>query len=76
LVPRNQQGAVLEAPGQVIQQATEMISHGAIKAITGEQIPIRVDTLCLHGDHPEASAQASLLNQALCEAGIDIRSPA
>jgi UPF0271 protein len=76
LVPRNQPGAVVEDPERIIRQATDMISQQSIQSISGESIQLKVDTMCLHGDHPQAVQQASLLNQALRAAGIDIRSPA
>ena len=76
LVPRNQPGAVIEDPERIIRQATDMISQQSIQAISGESIQLKVDTLCLHGDHPQAVQQASRLNQALRAAGINIRPPA
>ncbi len=54
LVPRSQPGAVIEDPSQVVQRALQMASEGRVKAINGDVIDLRVQTLCVHGDNPGA----------------------
>jgi UPF0271 protein len=34
---------------------------------------VRVDTLCLHGDHPGAAENARAVRKALQEAGVEIK---
>lgn len=39
----------------------------------GTLIPVRADSVCLHGDNPEAAAIAARLRAAVLEAGIALR---
>ncbi|MCC7119314.1 MAG: LamB/YcsF family protein [Anaerolineales bacterium] len=60
LLSRSVAGAVLESPAEVAAQAWRLIQSGGL------------DTLCLHGDHPNAVANAHLLKQALEANGVKI----
>lgn len=59
-------------PGAVIHDATlagprmaEMVRAGAIITASGKHIPARIDTICLHGDTPEAVELAASVRRAL-----------
>ncbi len=54
LVPRNQAHACLDQTEEVIHQVKRMVQKGEFEAISGEIIPLRIDTICLHGDGPHA----------------------
>jgi 5-oxoprolinase (ATP-hydrolysing) subunit A len=68
LMPRSQAGAVLTDPGAVAENAVRL----AIEGITVNGEMVTVDTLCLHGDNPEAVENAKAVRQALQAAGIAI----
>ena len=42
-----------------------MVQAGAIIAESGQKIPMRIDTICLHGDTPEAKAIAQEVRRVL-----------
>lgn len=63
-------GAVLADEGEVARHALELARDG-IRVSSGA---IRVDTLCLHGDHPNAAENARRVRAALEGAGIPISS--
>jgi UPF0271 protein len=46
-----------------------------VVARTGERVPLRMDTLCLHGDRPDAAAFARALRETLQAEGVRIRAP-
>jgi 5-oxoprolinase (ATP-hydrolysing) subunit A len=48
-----------------------MVRDGAIHAASGKRIPARIDTVCVHGDGPEALAIARAVRAAL-EAGVTV----
>jgi UPF0271 protein len=73
LVPRGQPGAVLHDPDTVAARALAMVQDGAVTAIDGTRIPLRADSLCLHGDTPGALALARATRAALDAAGIAVR---
>lgn len=75
LVPRGQPGAVIERVEDALVQVRDMLRDGAVRAIDGSRVPIRADTLCLHGDRPDAAAFAAALHDALCDDGIAILPP-
>jgi len=73
LVSRKRSGAVLEDPGEIQTRVIRMIKEGKVEAITGEVIEIQPDTICVHGDNPEAIAIVKKLVSAVKAAGIGIK---
>jgi UPF0271 protein len=72
LVARGTAGAVLEEPGEVAAQALRIVRDGSVPGAGGEEIPVRADTLCLHGDHPRAADNARAVRHALEAAGVSV----
>lgn len=54
LVSRSQPGAVHHDPMVATAQALAFAQGQPIKAITGEEVLIKADSLCVHGDNPAA----------------------
>jgi 5-oxoprolinase (ATP-hydrolysing) subunit A len=73
LVPRTQQGAVIDDADTVVDRAVMMARDRAVVAIDGSRLSIDIETLCVHGDTPGAAALASRIRRALATAGIDVR---
>lgn len=65
LVPRNQAHACLDQTEEVIHQVKRMVQKGEVQALSGEIIPLRIDTICLHGDGPHALAFAQVIRELL-----------
>jgi UPF0271 protein len=70
LTPRSLDGAVIKDVDIVVQRALLMAREGRVRARTGAEIPLRVDTICVHGDTPGAAALAAALRQGLERGGI------
>jgi UPF0271 protein len=49
--------------------------RGQVTASDGTVLPLRADTLCIHGDTPGAAAIARAVREALAAAGVDVRRP-
>jgi 5-oxoprolinase (ATP-hydrolysing) subunit A len=75
LVDRAESGAVLADPAEAARQAVSL-ARGAVVAADGCVLTLWVDTLCIHGDSPDAVAIATAVRAALAESGIDIVAPA
>lgn len=73
LVPRSQPGAIIHDPARAADRAIRMVTEGVVEAISGETIPLEIDTLCIHGDTPDAPAIAAALRAALEQKGIAVR---
>jgi 5-oxoprolinase (ATP-hydrolysing) subunit A len=73
LVPRSRPGAVIHDTQAVIERSVRLATEKTVVAITGEIVRVDADTLCLHGDTPDAVALASALRSALEAAGVVLR---
>ncbi len=72
LVPRSVAGSVLADPERAAAQALEIARDGRVTAADGSRIALEADTLCLHGDNPQAVAIARAVRRALEGAGVAI----
>lgn len=72
LLPRGAPGAVIESLDHAIAQVRRLALHGEVVAYDGRVVPLRADTLCLHGDRPDAAAFARAVREALLAEGITI----
>ena len=46
-----------------------------VVAADGTNVPLNVETICVHGDTPGAAVLAARIRQALSDAGIQIMAP-
>ena len=72
LTPRGMPGAVIETLEESLTQVRQLLREGCVTARTGERLMLRADTLCLHGDRPDAVAFARSLRLALQDEGIEV----
>ncbi len=72
LVDRALPGAVLHDPETAAARILAMARAGAIIAQSGHRIAARIDTVCLHGDTPEAVSMAQALRARLQAEGITL----
>lgn len=75
LAPRGTPGAVIEGFDDALAQVRDFVRNGIVMARDGSRVPIRADTLCLHGDRADAAEFACGLRAALEAEGIAIRAP-
>ncbi len=73
LAPRSQPGAVVHDPQGVAARALQMARDGTVISLSGKRLELNAETLCLHGDEPNAPASAQAVRTALAGAGIDVR---
>jgi 5-oxoprolinase (ATP-hydrolysing) subunit A len=74
LVPRGQPGAVLHDPEEVGRRVLAMVQENALITVSGKRLPVRVDSICVHGDSPGAVAMAGAVRARLEGAGITLKS--
>ena len=72
LVPRALPGSMIEDPDDVAQRSLQIVTTGTITTISGEDIPVQADTLCLHGDTTGTVEIASKVRTELVQAGVEI----
>jgi UPF0271 protein len=72
LVSRKLPGSLITDPDAVAERVLGL-TRGVVKAITGKEIHIEVDTICLHGDTPGAGSIARRVRERLEAAGVKPR---
>ena len=75
LVPRGEAGAVIEDLEASLAQVRSIVRDGVVIARTGERVTLRADTLCLHGDRPDAASFARAVRELLESDGIRVQAP-
>ncbi len=75
LTPRGIPGAVLSDPAAAAAQAVALATRGEVVARGGGLLRLRADTICVHGDRPDAAAFARALREALSTAGLRVEAP-
>jgi 5-oxoprolinase (ATP-hydrolysing) subunit A len=58
-----------------VAQALGMAREGRVRATDGRWVTLAIETLCVHGDGPEAVALAGRLRCALEAAGVRLAPP-
>lgn len=74
LTPRTSRGALIDDPDAVVSRAVRMVREGVVLTRDGQPVPLRVDTICVHGDTPGAGELARRLRTGLEAEGIEVRS--
>jgi 5-oxoprolinase (ATP-hydrolysing) subunit A len=72
LVPRHEAGSVYDDPARAATQAVGLVVRDSVVADDGSVLALAVDTLCVHGDSPNAVALAEAVRHALVEAGVSV----
>jgi UPF0271 protein len=72
LASRRLEGTLIHDAGRATEQALRMVTEGTVVAIDGSVVHLRVDTLCVHGDNPDAVDFVRTLRQELVAAGVEL----
>lgn len=75
LVSRKRADAQLHDADEAAARAIRMVREGKVRAVNGEDIDLRADTICIHGDGPHAADFARRLRAAFEAAGVTVRAP-
>lgn len=73
LVPRQMPGSVLHDRVAIADRAVRLAQAGEIVAVDGGVIRTAAQSLCIHGDTPDAVAIAKAVRAGLFLAGVEIR---
>lgn len=66
LTPRSQAGSVLDHHS-ALAQVQQLLQNGTVQSDTGDSVVITADTLCVHGDNPQAVALVQSIRQLLSQ---------
>lgn len=75
LTPRSRPGAVIHDPAAVVQRGIRMVRDRVVLTTGGREIPMHIDTICVHGDTAGAAELTRGLREGLEGAGIRVGRP-
>jgi len=70
LAPRSAPGALIEDPDAAGRQAVALATAHQVTAIDGTAVPVWCETLCIHGDSPDATTVSAAVRRALEDTGL------
>jgi UPF0271 protein len=72
LVARSKPGAVITDEEQAVSRVVRMVTQGKVTAISGKDVPIKADSVCVHGDNEKALAFVMKIREKLEQSGVEI----
>jgi len=75
LTPRSHEQALIVQSKYSTERVIRMVLEHKVESRTGEEMNMRADTICVHGDSPDALEHVIQLSQALAEAEIEVVHP-
>ena len=72
LTSRSLPDALITDRSRSVDQALQMITSATVTALNGEKVPIKADTLCIHGDGDHALEFSIALRAAFAENGVEV----
>ncbi|HUE41746.1 MAG TPA: 5-oxoprolinase subunit PxpA [Chthoniobacterales bacterium] len=75
LVSRSRPDALLHKPAEAAPRVLRMLQEGKVRSVDGVDVDVRPETICLHGDNPEAVEFARALRLQLEKEGVVLRAP-
>ena len=72
LTSRKVEGAVIHDAPYAAERVVRMVQDGQITTVTGKLIPVKIDSICVHGDNPAAVVMARAVRAALEAAGMTV----
>jgi len=73
LVSRKRADAQVHDAEEAVRRAIRMVRDGIVTPVDGDDIHIKVDTICIHGDGPHAAEFAHRLRSGFDAAGIAVK---
>lgn len=65
LTPRRRPDALITDEKKAVSQVLEMVQHRRVITVSGKQLPVAADTVCIHGDGADPAGFAKALRAAL-----------
>jgi 5-oxoprolinase (ATP-hydrolysing) subunit A len=75
LVSRSRPDALLHDASEAAPRVLRMLREGKVRSVDGVDVDVRAETICLHGDNPEAVDFARTLRSRLESQAVAFRAP-
>jgi UPF0271 protein len=75
LTPRSDPNALHESAEVTANQVLHMVKHQEVIAVSGKQVPVKADTVCIHGDGAHALSFAKAIVTILTQNNVSVKNP-
>jgi len=73
LTPRSQPYAMIDDVEAAVLQVKRMVTEGRVQSVRGNDVAVRADTLCIHGDQPGALAFVKRIRAELEQTRVEVK---
>ena len=73
LVPRDKPGAFIHAPEESAARMLKLVREGTVETPDGQVLKLKVHSICMHGDSPEAVKMAEVVKTTLEKNGVAVK---
>lgn len=73
LTPRREASAMIASTTEALEQSRSIVMNGTVLSRQGTIVNVRADTLCIHGDSPQAAELAAAVRAGLQTLGVEIK---
>jgi UPF0271 protein len=73
LVSRGKPGAVIHDVKAAADRILRALHDNVMVSVTGKKVPVKIDTICVHGDTPTAVEMARQLRTQLVQCGVELK---
>ena len=75
LTPRSATNALIEDGHEAGRQVVQMVERGTVAATDGTTVPVKAETICIHGDADNALSFAETIYEILRQHHVSIQQP-
>jgi 5-oxoprolinase (ATP-hydrolysing) subunit A len=75
LTPRSSKYSMIESPSLAAQQVLQMVQRKTVTTVSGKEIPVAAETICIHGDAEHALEFAKAVVNLLRQNNVSIKKP-
>jgi 5-oxoprolinase (ATP-hydrolysing) subunit A len=72
LAPRHLPGAVVHDLEAIRARVVKLVTTGCVTTLDGQDLGLEADTLCVHGDTPDAVRLAAIIRDTLAARGVEL----
>ena len=69
---RTKEGAMIEDENEAIERVVKVIKTGKVTTYSGNEIDLKIDSICVHGDNAHALEFVKIIRKRLAEENVEI----
>ncbi len=69
---RTKEGAMIEDENEAVERVVKVVMTGKVTTYTGNELDLKIDSICVHGDNAHALEFVKTIRARLAEEGVEI----